>query len=88
MSHEMMDEAETADFLQMSGRSVVRRTADGTLPGSRRIGQCVRWSRSILRAWIIFGCPEDAEGFEVRCQQWIPEVLTAGDTRRLPEDRS
>jgi len=88
MTHELMDEAETADFLQMSGRSVVRRTADGTLTGSRRIGQCVRWSRSVLRAWIIAGCPANAEEFEVSLHRWIPEVLTASDSRRLPEDRS
>jgi len=84
MTRELMDETETADFLQMSGRSVVRRTADGTLPGSRRIGQCVRWSRSILRAWIIAGCPANAEEFEVRCQQWIPEVVSWSKKQEKP----
>lgn len=83
-----MDQFEVAEFLQVSGRTVLRRTADGTMPGSRRIGSAVRWSRSVLKAWVLAGCPEDAEEFEVRCQKWIPEILTGCDSETLPEEVS
>lgn len=73
--NELMDSAEVGDFLALSPRTVRRRTAEGTLPGSRRIGTAVRWSRSILRAWVLAGCPDDAEAFEVSLQRWIPKVV-------------
>jgi excisionase family DNA binding protein len=85
---ELIDQQEAAEFLQVSARTVLRRTADGTMPGSRRIGGVVRWSRSILKAWVLAGCPEGAEEFEVRCQRWIPDVLTGLDSEGLPEDVS
>lgn len=85
MSRELMDQFEVSEFLQLSTRTVLRRTADGTMPGSRRIGSAVRWSRSVLKAWVLAGCPEGAEEFEVRCQRWIPEVLTRGVNEGLPE---
>jgi len=83
--NELMDALETADFLSVSSRTVMRRTAEGTLPGSRRIGTAVRWSRSVLRAWVLSGCPADAEAFEVSLQRLIPQVVTGAD---LPGDVS
>lgn len=73
--NELMDSAEVGDFLALSPRTVMRRTAEGTLPGSRRIGATVRWSRSILKAWVLAGCPDAAEAFEVSLQRWIPKVV-------------
>ena len=65
---ELMDLQAAADWLQLSPRTVLRRTAAGELPGFRRIGRASRWSRSVLRLWVLRGCPVDAEGFELSIQ--------------------
>ena len=65
---ELLDLQETAAFLAISPRTVLRRTAAGALPGFRRIGRASRWSRSVLRLWVLRGCPVDAEGFELSIQ--------------------
>lgn len=65
---ELLDLQETAAFLAISPRTVLRKTAAGELPGFRKIGRASRWSRSVLRLWVLRGCPVDAEGFELSIQ--------------------
>jgi predicted DNA-binding transcriptional regulator AlpA len=65
---ELLDLQETAAFLAISPRTVLRKTAAGELPGFRRIGRASRWSRSVLRLWVLRGCSTDAEGFELSIQ--------------------
>jgi predicted DNA-binding transcriptional regulator AlpA len=78
---ELMDLQAAADWLQLSPRTVLRKTAAGELPGFRRIGRASRWSSSILRAWVLRGCPVDAEGFELQiraaafCQELPPLAI-------------
>lgn len=82
---ELLDLQEAAAFLAISPRSVLRRTAAGELPGFRRIGRASRWSRSVLRAWVLRGCPLDAEGFELSiqaaalCQELPPLAIQEND---------
>lgn len=73
---ELLDLQEAAAFLAISPRTVLRRTADGEMPGFRRIGRASRWSRSILRLWVLRGCPLDAEGFELSIQAALCQELT------------
>ena len=61
---ELMDVQQTAEFLQLSPRTVERLTGRGELPGFRKVGRSARWAQSILQAWILAGCPSDAEEFE------------------------
>ena len=65
---ELLDLQEAATFLAISPRTVLRRTATGELPGFRRIGRAARWSRSVLRLWVLRGCPPDSEAFELLIQ--------------------
>jgi predicted DNA-binding transcriptional regulator AlpA len=67
----LMDLRQTADFLQTSESSIRRRTAEGSLPGSRKIGSQVRWARSVLELWIVAGCPVDAMTFELELRQRV-----------------
>lgn len=67
----LLDLQQTADYLQTSTRSVRRRTAEGTLPGSRKMGSQVRWSRKVLELWILCGCPHDATEFELIIRQQV-----------------
>jgi len=69
MKCELMDLQTVAEWLQVSPRTVLRRTAAGELPGFRRIGRASRWSRTVLRLWVLQGCPSDADGFELQLQQ-------------------
>ena len=73
---ELMDVQQTAEFLQLSPRTVERLTAQNELPGFRRIGRSARWSRSILEAWIRQGCPSDAEEFEAAFRQQMTGSAT------------
>ena len=43
--------------LGISVRSVWRRHAAGQLPGTVRIGRCVRWIAGEIEEWICQGCP-------------------------------
>ena len=53
MKSELMDLQTVAEWLQVSPRTVLRRTAAGELPGFRRIGRASRWSRTVLRLWVL-----------------------------------
>lgn len=68
-SSELMDVQTAAEWLQVSPRTVLRRTAAGELPGFRRIGRASRWSRTVLHLWVLRGCPADADSFELQLQQ-------------------
>ena len=74
---ELMDLQAVADWLQLSPRTVLRRTATGEIPGFRTIGRAARWSRTVLRLWILRGCPVDAEAFELSIQ-------AAGECQEVP----
>lgn len=82
----LMDLQQTAAFLETSARTIRRRTAEGTLPGFRKIGSQVRWSRSVLEHWILVGCPIDALAFELQLRQQVANewsgVASGGQTEK------
>lgn len=64
--------AQVARMLGVSVRQVWRLHATGRLPRPIRLGNCVRWRRAEIEAFVAAGCPN--------AEQW--ELLTTNDTKR------
>jgi hypothetical protein len=92
----LMDLARTAEYLETSTRTVERQTAGGKMPGFRKLfGTQSRWSRAVLDAWIVAGCPPDAEAFEEMFRQAPPPsakseqgIAITGATTRIEKSNA
>jgi excisionase family DNA binding protein len=51
------DVADVADLLTISERQVWRMKDAGALPPHIQVGRLVRFSRTVIDAWIAAGCP-------------------------------
>ena len=54
---ELLTLKQVAVMLQVSTRTVLRRSADGSMPRPVSLGANTRWLRSEIQAWCADGCP-------------------------------
>lgn len=52
----LLTKQQVADMLQMSVRSVYRKSVDGEIPPFIKIGHLIRWREDVLVAWIENNC--------------------------------
>lgn len=62
---ELLTDKQAAIFLQMGVRTIHRYNFAGKIPAPRKIGRCLRWSRSELKAWTIHDSPPRAKWNEL-----------------------
>lgn len=53
----LLDVQAVADLCQCSKRHVVRLSDAGKMPAPVRLGNLVRWNRTVIEQWIADGCP-------------------------------
>ncbi len=54
---QLLDVADVAAMLGVSGRHVYRLADAGRMPRPVKLGGSVRWSRAAILEWIANGCP-------------------------------
>jgi prophage regulatory protein len=53
----LLEKRQVARLIGCSVRQVSRLVASGRMPPPVRLGGLVRWSRTVVEAWIAEGCP-------------------------------
>lgn len=53
----LVDVAQVAAMLNVSGRHVYRLADGGRMPPPVKLGGAVRWDREVIARWIDAGCP-------------------------------